>query len=225
MADYSHNDIFLLADGFDGNEDKMHINGGILGTGGNGYDDNDSSLVDDSVVNRPWVEDKLVHCCSRCSVKFNFFSRKHHCRCCGNIFCDPCASERRIISAISRWQAQRVCIDCAARLDAIAESTDAEGSTRVEAETATSATGGGKREGPVSYNHTRDNTYMGVDANNTSLSSLSLAPPPPMSAVKGNRDKARESWDMEAGDNRSDSDDWGIDLEALRKGSTTGAGH
>ena len=60
--------------------------------------------MDETVVNRTWVEDKLVHSCMRCSRRFNLINRKHHCRCCGKIFCNACSDEQRIVTAISSWQ-------------------------------------------------------------------------------------------------------------------------
>lgn len=39
-----------------------------------------------------WESDLLVQECNDCSKKFNFFNRKHHCRYCGQIFCNQCCS-------------------------------------------------------------------------------------------------------------------------------------
>ncbi|AMD19238.1 HBR337Cp [Eremothecium sinecaudum] len=38
-----------------------------------------------------WQEDNLVRNCSGCSRRFTFILRRHHCRCCGSIFCSSCA--------------------------------------------------------------------------------------------------------------------------------------
>jgi hypothetical protein len=46
-----------------------------------------------SMTNVPrshWVRDELVSYCTRCRAEFGFFRRKHHCRCCGRIFCSSC---------------------------------------------------------------------------------------------------------------------------------------
>ncbi len=141
---------------------EMHLNGGILGIGGNGFDDNDAKLLDTTVVNRPWISDQLVHQCTRCRQTFNMFVRKHHCRCCGNIFCDPCSCESRIVAALSSWQSQRVCIDCAEKLDT------------------------------VEMDKQKDT-------------------PKPMTANVN-----------EGEQHRADSDDWGMDVNSLRKGQETG---
>ena len=37
-----------------------------------------------------WLDDKLCKNCINCSKIFTFFTRKHHCRSCGLIFCSSC---------------------------------------------------------------------------------------------------------------------------------------
>ena len=64
-----------------------------------------------------WTEDRAAIECMRCTTKFSLFRRRHHCRCCGQIFCDPCSKEVRIIPAISRWRALRCCEECASAID------------------------------------------------------------------------------------------------------------
>ena len=43
---------------------------------------------------KEWRADKSVHLCQDCRSKFNAINRKHHCRFCGDIFCDSCSSLR-----------------------------------------------------------------------------------------------------------------------------------
>jgi hypothetical protein len=64
-----------------------------------------------------WTEDHLANECMKCGSKFSLFRRRHHCRCCGQIFCDPCSHDVRIIPAISRWRALRCCEECAVAID------------------------------------------------------------------------------------------------------------
>lgn len=42
-----------------------------------------------------WVPDEAATHCKACNYKFNLFVRKHHCRLCGNIFCNSCAKPRK----------------------------------------------------------------------------------------------------------------------------------
>ena len=47
----------------------------------------------------------------KCNQTFTLTQRKHHCRCCGNIFCDLCSSKTAIVAAASK-KPQRVCDQC-----------------------------------------------------------------------------------------------------------------
>lgn len=39
-----------------------------------------------------WLDDASSNECVSCSASFNFYTRKHHCRCCGRIFCANCVN-------------------------------------------------------------------------------------------------------------------------------------
>ncbi|KAI7866832.1 hypothetical protein BDF14DRAFT_1693866, partial [Spinellus fusiger] len=41
-----------------------------------------------------WESDQQAHDCRRCSRRFNFLVRRHHCRRCGLVVCDRCSSHR-----------------------------------------------------------------------------------------------------------------------------------
>lgn len=51
-----------------------------------------------STIHRPrnnvWVDDSLVTLCHQCDRPFGFWVRRHHCRCCGNIFCHGCSNNQ-----------------------------------------------------------------------------------------------------------------------------------
>mgnify|MGYP000934543739 CR=1 FL=1 len=51
-----------------------------------------------SSFNRRWKPDHEATQCQKCGIDFSYLIWKHHCRKCGNIFCDNCSSQRRIIS-------------------------------------------------------------------------------------------------------------------------------
>eukprot|EP00658_Telonema_sp_P-2_P024065 TRINITY_DN19659_c0_g1_i2.p1 TRINITY_DN19659_c0_g1~~TRINITY_DN19659_c0_g1_i2.p1 ORF type:complete len:539 (+),score=123.73 TRINITY_DN19659_c0_g1_i2:192-1808(+) len=40
-----------------------------------------------------WVKDNTVNACDSCGTAFSMFTRRHHCRRCGHIFCKDCCSK------------------------------------------------------------------------------------------------------------------------------------
>jgi hypothetical protein len=57
-----------------------------------------------------WAKDKDVDNCTKCNVAFGFLTRRHHCRICGNIYCDACSKARLVL-----WRGgdkERVCDLC-----------------------------------------------------------------------------------------------------------------
>jgi myotubularin-related protein 1/2 len=80
------------------------------GRGKNANSSSDKSTKDRRFSN--WADDKGVNACSRCSVGFSAFKRKHHCRGCGLIFCGPCSSKRQLLASHSKWREVRVCDEC-----------------------------------------------------------------------------------------------------------------
>lgn len=64
-----------------------------------------------------WVPDDEVLYCKLCRTDFDWYTRKHHCRHCGNIFCLRCASEKLFLPLGFKYQdPQRVCQNCYAYL-------------------------------------------------------------------------------------------------------------
>ena len=55
-----------------------------------------------------WVDDSTVTNCADCNDTFSFFKRKHHCRICGNIYCNNCSQYRVPI----KGQDERACKQC-----------------------------------------------------------------------------------------------------------------
>lgn len=72
-----------------------------------------------------WKPDARATTCEKCSVRFTFMTRKHHCRRCGGIFCDACTKKRRTLSDPLIESGQRagvienlrVCDNCARLCD------------------------------------------------------------------------------------------------------------
>ncbi|KAL9160582.1 hypothetical protein ABFS82_08G209700 [Erythranthe guttata] len=63
-----------------------------------------------------WVPDEAVTKCKACISDFNAFNRKHHCRNCGDIFCDKCTQGRITLTADEDAQPVRVCDQCMAEV-------------------------------------------------------------------------------------------------------------
>ncbi|KAL9229612.1 hypothetical protein vseg_005061 [Gypsophila vaccaria] len=78
-----------------------------------------------------WVPDEAVNKCTSCGSNFNAFSRKHHCRNCGEIFCDKCTQGRTPLSLDAESPPVRVCDRCMAevtqRLDNAREAANRNG--------------------------------------------------------------------------------------------------
>jgi hypothetical protein len=57
-----------------------------------------------------WILDDQINNCMRCATSFGFFTRRHHCRVCGFLFCDSCSN--RTVGIPSLRLASRSCEDC-----------------------------------------------------------------------------------------------------------------
>ena len=63
-----------------------------------------------------WVPDEAVTKCTSCGTDFGAFVRKHHCRNCGDIFCDKCTHGRIALTVDENAQPVRVCDRCMAEV-------------------------------------------------------------------------------------------------------------
>ncbi|CAL1679268.1 unnamed protein product [Lasius platythorax] len=63
-----------------------------------------------------WVPDHAVTRCMGCNTEFWLGRRKHHCRCCGKIFCADCSENSTPLPSEQLYNPVRVCSDCYTRL-------------------------------------------------------------------------------------------------------------
>ncbi|XP_047352188.1 myotubularin-related protein 3 isoform X1 [Vespa velutina] len=63
-----------------------------------------------------WVPDHAVNRCMGCNTEFWLGRRKHHCRCCGKIFCADCSENSTPLPSEQLYNPVRVCKDCFSRL-------------------------------------------------------------------------------------------------------------
>ncbi|XP_024909182.1 WD repeat and FYVE domain-containing protein 3 isoform X1 [Cynoglossus semilaevis] len=59
-----------------------------------------------------WVKDEQVDNCSSCSVRFSLTERRHHCRNCGQLFCQRCSRFQSEIRRLKISSPVRVCQNC-----------------------------------------------------------------------------------------------------------------
>ncbi|KAM8781858.1 zinc finger FYVE domain-containing protein 21 isoform 1-T1 [Rhynchonycteris naso] len=60
-----------------------------------------------------WVPDKECQRCMQCDAKFDFLTRKHHCRRCGKCFCDKCCGQKVALPRMCFVDPVRQCAACA----------------------------------------------------------------------------------------------------------------
>jgi hypothetical protein len=64
-----------------------------------------------------WAPDASAAACRGCSAPFSLFLRRHHCRRCGQVFCDGCSARRLPLPGPGNAKPCRVCSACAAELE------------------------------------------------------------------------------------------------------------
>jgi hypothetical protein len=66
--------------------------------------DNERTL---GLITPIWMPDLETDNCLRCSTKFTFSKRRHHCRACGLIFCSKCSNKRLNLPLVSLGNKRR----------------------------------------------------------------------------------------------------------------------
>eukprot|EP00455_Lapot_gusevi_P029616 TRINITY_DN31729_c0_g1_i1.p1 TRINITY_DN31729_c0_g1~~TRINITY_DN31729_c0_g1_i1.p1 ORF type:complete len:207 (-),score=39.71 TRINITY_DN31729_c0_g1_i1:137-757(-) len=63
-----------------------------------------------------WQPDSARKNCNLCRKNFGFFRRRHHCRCCGLLYCADCAGRFLPIPQLHHHDAVRVCDVCVVKV-------------------------------------------------------------------------------------------------------------
>jgi len=71
----------------------------------------DKAMHQRTEIAKRWVRDEERSMCVRCRRQFGIYWRKHHCRICGDIFCDSC-SRFRVLTALHPTMPARACFRC-----------------------------------------------------------------------------------------------------------------
>ncbi|KAJ3105721.1 Vacuolar protein-sorting-associated protein 27 [Phlyctochytrium planicorne] len=79
-----------------------------------------SSIMIDTQTAPEWSDSDV---CMRCRTTFTTFNRKHHCRNCGQTYCQPCSSKQLPLLHLGITQDVRVCDPCHIKLTTKALST------------------------------------------------------------------------------------------------------
>jgi len=72
-----------------------------------------AQIPDEASFRPPWQPDEDCNQCNKCGTSFGFFTRRHHCRHDGKIYCGSCASKECLIPNLGYVEEPvRVCDEC-----------------------------------------------------------------------------------------------------------------
>lgn len=74
-------------------------------------DDTDHSIFE--LTEPQWASDKDSPQCKSCQVRFDFLTRRHHCRRCGLVFCNKCCLQKLVLPRMCFVDPVRLCDYCA----------------------------------------------------------------------------------------------------------------
>lgn len=100
------------SEGGDGQENDEHVEN-LDGIGTSYFQVDDIVIGEEDMSLAPlWKPDSESPYCDLCSSQFSLISRRHHCRNCGKLVCQPCSSRRFYLSHVDIKKAVRVCDPC-----------------------------------------------------------------------------------------------------------------
>lgn len=70
-------------------------------------------IVLSSIEPTKWVPNERFDSCQVCTKLFGIFRRKHHCRSCGALVCQPCSPDKEYVQGYKDTRV-RICRNCAA---------------------------------------------------------------------------------------------------------------
>jgi hypothetical protein len=71
------------------------------------------TFADEFHITAPvWQPDRECHSCQICKTGFGFFTRRHHCRSCGQIICDSCSKHNFLLPHVNKDKPVRACDRC-----------------------------------------------------------------------------------------------------------------
>lgn len=81
-------------------------------------------MVLQSHLKLTWIPDEFVQECqyTKCRTPFSKTNRKHHCRCCGRVFCAKCSQQKIKLDLLGYAKPVRVCNICFALVDDVMRS-------------------------------------------------------------------------------------------------------
>ncbi|XP_062510867.1 early endosome antigen 1-like isoform X2 [Corticium candelabrum] len=85
----------------------------------------DDLLVLQQSLKLTWVPDRFVTQCAneKCVKPFTQTRRRHHCRCCGRVFCRTCTMRKALLPTLGYSRPVRVCNVCYALVDTLVSQT------------------------------------------------------------------------------------------------------
>jgi hypothetical protein len=100
---------------------SVELSSNLIIDNNNNNNNNNKDLNEElKYVCQNWVADEDVDKCFSCNLNFDFINRKHHCRCCVQIFCESCSSSKKILPKVFGDEEnipQRVCSKCYEKID------------------------------------------------------------------------------------------------------------